>query len=183
MPSTTHKFITILLFLVAIGLCIFNEAYRSAHPLSKVNVGTTWGFVHRGYPSQFGYLSNYWDLRVVETHGQIYIDTDTRIYALAFKLYNSEKMIGEFSIQFNVDWELKENYLYVSVLEQSIQINYVSEGFDIEPVRGMLIDFIHDISKSPRELISKTNQELVFDIPYLGITRTKRLPEPTLIQF
>lgn len=183
MPSTAHKFITALLFLIAVALGVINAMYRDTHPLSHVNVGSTWGFVHRGYPSQFGYLSNYWDLRVVETHSQIYIDDDRRIQAIAFKLYNSEQMIGEFSLQFDIDWHLEGNFLHMSVVESSIQINHVSEGFDIEPIKGMLINFIHDIYRHPRELISRTDQELIVDIPYLGITRTKRLPEPTLIQF
>ncbi|MGL6313313.1 hypothetical protein [Vibrio sp. WXL103] len=183
MPSTIHKFVTALLFLLAVGLCTLDKVYRNTNPLTQVNIGSTWEFTHRGYPSQFGYLSNLLDLRVVETRSQLYVDTERTIQALAFRLFSSEKMIGEFVIQFDIQWEMENNYIHVSVKEKKAQINYVSPGFDIDPFRAMLVDFIHDIYREPRELLSATNLELVSDIPYLGIVRIKRIPEPTLIKF
>ncbi|GAM75382.1 hypothetical protein JCM19241_3294 [Vibrio ishigakensis] len=119
-------------------------------------------------------------MRVVEIQSQISVKTEKAIQAIAFKLYDSEQLIGEFTIQFDIHWQLKNRYFYGDVIESSIAITHVSDGLDIAPLERLLLDWIHDLYREPRELISRTPQQMIVDIPYIGITRTKLIPSPTL---
>lgn len=182
MPSTKHKIITLILGFTAIALLTVSHYYQQHHaPASNLD-NAVWEYKYRGYPNQFGYLNHHWGIRIIDVHSQVVTQNNQTTQAMAFKLYGQSSLIGEFTIQFDANWQATREYLDLEVIKSSLALTHVSPELDAEALKPFLTDMLNDMYATPREIISVTPNSLVIDIPYMGMIRATRIQEARLIQ-
>jgi len=183
MSHAFHKAITLVLAIVAILTASASYIYYDNFAPDKIALSNpVWEFKHRGYPSQFGYLSHQWGLRIIEIHSQFQTDEHHATQAIEFKMFDDDGLLGEFILQFDLNWQADGHKLDVSVIDSTIEITSASDGFDLDALHTYLYDMVHNMYQVPREVISVSHNMLIIDIPYVGIIRLTPTPTAHLIR-
>jgi len=182
MSFITHKIITVILLIFAGLTLAFSFYYQDVYPSKSVIANKTWNVKHRGYPNQFGYLTHHWGLRIVETNIDAEIHHDNLTTAMEFKLFDQNGPFAQLTIQYDSEWSISNDLISFHVDKDSARVTQYSEGFDLEIFEPYLIDLLHDMFSAPRQVISISANEVILEIPYLGIVRAVTIPESTLIK-
>ena len=182
MSLINHKIVTVLLLVFASLTLAFSHYYQDTYPSKSMIENKIWNVKHRGYPSQFGYLSHHWALRLVETNIDAEVRKDDLTMAMEFKLFDQNGPFAQLTIQFDSEWSVNNDLISFHVDKDSARITHHSEDFDLQTFEPYLIDLLHDMFSAPRQVISVSQNEVIIEIPYLGIIRTVPIADSTLIQ-
>ncbi|OIQ26414.1 hypothetical protein [uncultured Vibrio sp.] len=182
MPSITTKVVTIFLALLAIGSYVAKEHYIATYQPDDLFVGEYWSYKHRGYPSRIGYLAQLWDVRLVETETEVFVESDTLTTAMHFRYFGKSTQIAEALIHFESTWKRSENnQIEFGVRPESIKVIQHTANIDNEDFKSFSRDMILTMFATPRQLIAASNNEVIMELPYMGIVRLLKIDEPHLL--
>lgn len=182
MPSITTKIVTMLLALLAIGSYLVKEHYIATYQPNELFVGEYWSYKHRGYPSRIGYLAQLWDVRLVETETEVFVEKETLTTAMHFRFFGKSTQIAEALIHFESSWSRSvNNQIDFSVRPESIKVIQHTANIENEDFTSFSRDMILTMFATPRQLIAVSNNEVIIELPYMGIVRMLKMDEPHLL--
>ncbi|WP_087016109.1 hypothetical protein [Thaumasiovibrio subtropicus] len=175
MSIRTHIRLTLILILLTIVCVVVNRHYRAVNPINEVINGHRWTVKHRGYPSQFGLLNHLLDIRVVDVELDSVIKNNQSINQMHFYITPADGNMAKFSIDYNAIWGVtREGHVKFDVDINSIKVAHVDAQISQYVTQNFATDLVVSMIGDTRKIIAVSQDELIIEIPYLGIVRAVR---------
>lgn len=172
MSAIAHRFITIVFAVCAIASIVFKMHYESQNLHGGMITDKIWVASHRGYISHFGYLNHQFDLRLVETQVEAEVRQDGDLtMAIEFTLFDQNGLLGSFAVQFEAQLVGHSNRFAFNVNRSSAAILHCDGKLNMTLIEPMVVDLLHNMFSSPRDIILAKPNEVIVEVPYLGILR------------
>ncbi len=175
MPIKTHIRLSILLVILTMMSIVYQAHYQHKNSIYSILDGQEWVINHRGYPSQFGYLNQLLDIRVIDIQIVASAHDDIIKNEMKFHLSNQDGPFGHFDINFTTKWTIDSNSrLAFEVLIDTIELSNISPELQPYANPSFASDLVVSMFRSPRQIISIAENELILEVPYMGIVRAQR---------
>lgn len=182
MSSITTKIVTSVFIIVALASYIIKDIYITQYSPESVFLNQYWSYKHRGYPSRFGYLTQLWDIRVVETESEVWMTPDKSYHAMHFNFFSQTGSVAEVTIKFDTHWQrFENNHIQFNVVADSIRLVSTSKKINQDKFKAFSQDMIMTMFSTPRKIISLSPNEIITELPYLGLVRQNKIEDPNLL--